>query len=132
MRVVEGILVSTIKSQLLISLIKSQTSLVKEYLPDGSKKAAVNMYSGHLITYAFKDLRQLKDFCSMLTQNQCLCLGGLNGRFEADIATEKQKHLTQMLSHVAKNIFFGCKISILSIAVSYFLIMTLIQICLNI
>ena len=84
----------TLENGINISTITSTKPLVKGYGEDGTKNAdGAKIYKAVLNTYRVANLAHLQGFIAMLTQNQCLCLGGVNGTYEADITTEKYQHL---------------------------------------
>lgn len=93
---VSGISVASLASlqnAILISVISSASRLVKEFGEDGSKKAAANMHSGIFNIYGINSLHDLQRSLAVLTDHQCLCLGGVQGVYQAPITTEANKHL---------------------------------------
>lgn len=77
-----------------ISRITSPNPLVKGFDVDGKKNAdGAKIYKAVLNTYRVANLAHLQGFIAMLTQNQCLCLGGVHGTHQANITTNDYQHL---------------------------------------
>lgn len=83
----------SVQNGIFISVITSASILVKEFGADGSKKAAANMYSGTLNTYGISNLGDLQCSLTVLTDHQCLCLGGVQGTHHVAITTEANQHM---------------------------------------
>lgn len=83
----------SLQNDILISVITSASLLVKEFGADGSKKAAANMYSGILNTYGISHLANLQQSLTVLSNHQCLCLGGVQRTYQVPITTEANRHL---------------------------------------
>jgi hypothetical protein len=77
-----------------ISAITSPNPLVKGFDVDGKKNAdGAKIYKAVLNTYRVANLAHLQGFIATLTQNQCLCLGGVHGTHQANITTNDYQHL---------------------------------------
>lgn len=77
-----------------ISAITSPKPLVKGYGEDGTKNAdGARIFDATFNTWKVSDLRHLQGFISVLTNKQCLCLGGVRGAFQAQITTNDNQHM---------------------------------------
>lgn len=77
-----------------ISTITSTKPLVKGYGEDGTKNAnGAKIHKAVLNTYRVEDLAHLQGSIALLTQNQCLCLGGVHNTYQVNITTEEYQHL---------------------------------------